>query len=115
MRDSRTGLVWTKSDNGSDINWEQADSYCTNLGMKLPTIAQIQALVVRDPAMHSACGDRTCKVSTQFRLTGSRFWSDNIQRAEWILANSVNLESGRSTEFFANLPTGMRALCVRGG
>ena len=29
--DSSTGLLWTVNDNGSDINWNQANTYCEGL------------------------------------------------------------------------------------
>jgi hypothetical protein len=29
--DPSTGLMWTITDNGADVDWNQATSYCTNL------------------------------------------------------------------------------------
>jgi hypothetical protein len=53
--DPDTGLMWTKSDNGSDMNWYQANAYCSNLRLggfsdwRLPTINELQA--VFDPGI----------------------------------------------------------------
>ena len=48
--DPATGLMWTRKDNGTDVNWEQANSYCSKLqlaGLKdwrLPTIDELQGI-----------------------------------------------------------------------
>lgn len=48
--DPDTGLTWTKADNGSDINWNDAKAYCSNLRLggytdwRLPTIDELQSI-----------------------------------------------------------------------
>ena len=48
--DPSTGLMWAKWDNGSDVNWEQADQYCREYqgggfhDWRLPTMAELAAL-----------------------------------------------------------------------
>jgi len=45
--DTATGLMWTKKDNGYDVDWQQATNYCRNLqlagysGWRLPTIDEL--------------------------------------------------------------------------
>jgi len=53
--DPDTGLTWTKQDNGSDVNWDQAKAYCSNLRLggftdwRLPTIDELQGIY--DPSI----------------------------------------------------------------
>ncbi len=48
--DSKTGLMWASRDNGSDINWSGAKSYCENYkgagytDWRMPTINELAAL-----------------------------------------------------------------------
>jgi hypothetical protein len=48
--DSATGLMWTRSDNGNDVDWNSAVSYCQNLslggysGWRLPSIDELQEI-----------------------------------------------------------------------
>jgi serine/threonine protein kinase len=48
--DSATGLMWTKTDNGRDLSWQQAADYCRSLqlaghtGWRLATIDELQGI-----------------------------------------------------------------------
>ena len=46
VRDNRQDIVWSSSDNGSDIDWNGATSYCASKGSgwSLPTSAQAQSM-----------------------------------------------------------------------
>ena len=50
VADSATGLMWAAKDNGSDINWQDARSYCQNYSggghtdWRLPTSAELENL-----------------------------------------------------------------------
>ena len=52
-KDSSTGLIWTAKDNGSDVNWNLARDYCSNLRLggysdwRLPTITELEGLYDR--------------------------------------------------------------------
>ena len=54
-RDNKTGLLWTKTDNGTSLDWMQASSYCWNLnlanlsGWRLPTIEELETIY--DPSI----------------------------------------------------------------
>jgi hypothetical protein len=92
------GPEWALSDNGSDINWNEATTYCANKGSgwRLPTSAELKSLY---NTAHSGvpCGDYTCKVESKFRLTGPFFWT-----------NERESSSGAFTVF---LSTGLRNAC----
>ena len=95
LRDTRTGLVWTQSDNGRDIDWNGASAHCQAKGMRLPTIDELQAIYERPGAGTTSCGDFTCKVSPLFRLTSFGFWSGT--------------KEGSYRAFYLNLLDGYRA------
>jgi len=48
--DPRTGLMWTRKDNGNDVDWQGADRYCNGLTLgghtdwRLPTIEELGKL-----------------------------------------------------------------------
>jgi hypothetical protein len=50
VTDTQTGLMWANKDNGSDINWNNAKSYCERYsgggksGWRMPTIAELGQL-----------------------------------------------------------------------
>ncbi len=54
--DPATKLMWTKWDNGSDVDWNQATAYCSRLqlagysGWRLPTIEELEG--IRDPSIN---------------------------------------------------------------
>jgi hypothetical protein len=107
--DIATGLMWTKKDNGSDVNWQQAMDYCRNLQLagysdwRLPTIDELQGIY--DPNV----GSDHAKGNLQL----SRLW-------EWSSSQNASGEAWYFTFYaglrFSNL-TGLsefhRALCVR--
>jgi len=111
LRDRR-GVIWSASDNGQDVSWDEADRYCTHRGMRLPSVAQLQSLVDRSGAMTTPCQARQCKVSGQFHLTGYRFWSKRFEGGRW--AVFVHLDNGQRSFDYAGSRDSFRALCVRG-
>ena len=111
LRDRR-GVIWSASDNGQDVSWDEADRYCTHRGMRLPSVAQLPSLVDRSGAMTTPCQARQCKVSGQFHLTGYRFWSKRFEGGRW--AVFVHLDNGQRSFDYAGSRDSFRALCVRG-
>jgi len=110
--DSKWGLQWTRSDNGSDVTWAQAQSHCRGLGggWSLPTVEQLQSLY--DAALPGIrCGSYTCKVSDHFRLSSYWFWSSesNGFSGAWF----VDLDDGRRVSYRVGDSGSLRALCVR--
>ncbi len=53
--DPATGLMWTRKDNGSDVDWPQATAYCSDLKLaghrdwRLPTLEELQGIY--DPSV----------------------------------------------------------------
>ena len=61
--DTRTGLMWAAKDNGSNINWSNAQRYCENYRVggytdwRMPTQDELAGLYDKAKTYRSACGD----------------------------------------------------------
>src|SRR5271165_2711883 len=68
VSDARTGLMWTRNDNGSRISWESANRYCNELtlggykGWRLPTTEQLKGIY--DPT----------NITGKYSLGGNNYW-----------------------------------------
>lgn len=113
LKDARTGLEWTQSDNGSIIDWAGAQQFCANLGgsWRLPMLDELSTLYVPDKFADTACGTLTCNVSPLFRISGSRYWTGTQQGSSkaWF----VYLNNGYRNTVAMSYDNGHRALCTR--
>jgi hypothetical protein len=109
--DSTTGLIWTKSDNGHNVTWSQANGYCQNLRLggysdwRLPTLEELEKLY--DPK----AGDGS-QIRGPFKLTGWHVWS-STKRDSYSVWGFGFAFGGRLVSVL-NASDNMRALCVRG-
>ena len=125
--DTTTGLIWTKKDNGSDVNWSQASDYCTKLQLagyndwRLPTIEELEGIY--DPSISAQAAlypseDASVHVKGNLMLTGWDWSSPQEQYPRSLrpggrffhFDQTVEHESSRAPLVFSD---GMRALCVR--
>jgi len=117
--DPVTGLAWTKQDNGSDVNWNQAIAYCSNLRLggysdwRLPTIDELQDIYdpgIDIPGQWPGGDAITWHVKGNLNLTTWE-WSSSLKNAReaWLFyfANGMRY-SLRLSESSTD-----RALCVR--
>jgi hypothetical protein len=110
--DSTTGLLWTKSDNGHNVTWSQANGYCQNLRLggysnwRLPTLEELEKLY--DPK----AGDGWQIRGRPFKLTGWHVWSSTKRDPYSVW--SFGFASGGRLLNVLNASDNMRALCVRG-
>ena len=99
-------LEWAESDNGSDINWNDATNYCNGKGggWRLPSSEELQALSV-------SCGQWTCHTSPKIHLTDVWFWSNQPEGSSraWGVVLADGYRSARAVDYRPHL----RALCVR--
>lgn len=111
VRDLKTGLDWTQSDNGSNISWSEATRYCAakGSGWRLGSPDELEGLY--DTLQSTPCGTHTCKVSSKFRLTDSWFWSNELQHSSYPW--TVYLHVGIRAAHHEGLAYYTRALCVR--
>mgnify|MGYP003382040735 FL=1 len=115
LKQVATGLEWTQSDNGADINWNAAGAFCAakGAGWRLPSVAELQSLHDESGQSESRCGTGfTCKVSPLFHLTGPWAWTNEASNAmsTWI----VILTKGNSSTYVNSDASKKRALCVLG-
>ena len=109
IKDTKTGLEWMKSDNGSNINWNGANQYCNSQRgyWRLPTPDELQT--IRDTSLE--CRSNGCTTSSKFKFTGPLFWSSERQGS--FNSFKVFLETGDREAIHIDYTFWLRALCVR--
>lgn len=114
VRDQETGLIWAGKDNGGDVDWNGAQSYCQSLGAGwvLPTVDELLKIYMADAQEGQQCiGLLTCKVSPLIQVSGLTPWS--AQPDGPTDAWYVYLQDGKAYSYTATSTQGKRALCVR--
>lgn len=125
--DPATKLMWPKRDNGSPVNWTEAERYCSNLSLggysdwRLPTIEELGSLY--DPAQNPG---GLYHVKGSIKLTGTGFGGISLfgnDSSGWLWSGSLNRPAGEA--WFLSFYNGhrysddpvrsnpMRVLCVR--
>jgi hypothetical protein len=80
--DTRKNLMWAAKDNGSDINWQGAKSYCENYrgggftDWRMPTQDELAGLYDKNESYKSACGD-DAHLTELIRLTCYWTWASD--------------------------------------
>jgi hypothetical protein len=106
--DQSTGLMWTRFDNGSDLNWHQAAGFCHGLTFaghtdwELPTIYQLQDIYKSNITRHMKGAPKP---------SGSLWSSSPSSGSEKVL--SFNFDGGKPFASPADSSQDERALCVR--
>jgi len=106
--DESTRLMWTRQDNGSDINWTEAVSYCRNLRLgdysdwRLPEIGELAGIYDASQAG---------RIKGGIRLTSTWVWSGtrNGSGEAWRLY----FDGGYRYSGLLSVSDLKRALCVR--
>ena len=79
--DARTNLMWAAKDNGKDINWEDAQSYCENyrgggyIDWRMPTQDELEGLFDS-----SIIGNNDYHLTSLITLTASCLWASDTRR-----------------------------------
>jgi hypothetical protein len=77
--DTQTNLMWAAKDNGSDISWAAARSYCDNYrgggytDWRMPTLNELNGLYDR-----SVAGKNGYKLTSFIELTSCCLWASQI-------------------------------------
>ncbi len=104
------GLIWTRNDNGVDIDWYDAGSYCEELDFAgwrdwfLPSIDQLEAL-------HDRRSAAEYKLPAGFKLTACCPWSStrNGETSAWNFSFRHRQRFSGSLNYSFQL----RAICAR--
>ena len=108
--DKQTSLTWTQADNGADINWDDAQSWCTSKSAHLPKMVELSALY-DNTLRRVSCSDKKCQVPALFQLTGPWFWSAEQHNSSE--AKIFGFQNGFRVSSRFERTKGKRALCVR--
>ena len=106
--DDTTGLMWTRHDNGHDIDWHGAEQHANHLKLagyadwQLPTIGELEVLY----------DSVETNIRKPFRLTGLFVWSSTIKFSDTAAWN-FNFSGGERFVAFLDSSSNGRALCVR--
>lgn len=118
LLDFQRGLVWTRADNGADIDWRGARAYCVGRGSgwRLPTTVELQSLHGTGGGSTNPCGlwqgsALRCNVSGAFSLSAYRAWTDESDGPS--KAWYIDLDNGSRYSVAIDLAEGYRAMCVR--
>jgi hypothetical protein len=121
--DPDTGLMWAKKDNGSDVDWNQASAYCSNLQLaghsdwRLPTIEELGGIYDANIRIETVFefGYAIVSVKGNLKLTGWD-WSSSEEKASGrvlVFNYFAKLEGQESSPFDRGWHSILRALCVR--
>ena len=93
--DTRTGLMWAAKDNGSNINWANAKSYCENYrdggysGWRMPTQDELAGLYDAAQTYKSDCG-YDVHLTELIRLSCYWAWASAIRGSDAALFDFRN-------------------------
>jgi hypothetical protein len=121
--DHSTGLEWTKEDNGSGVDWEQAKDYCSKLQFdrhndwRLPTNLELLQLMDYGVDAH---GLKTSNMRGSLRSSGTWVWSEEASAFNENLSDKglgdipTSLAGSELSKVINGSYENGRVLCVRG-
>ncbi|MBU4455864.1 DUF1566 domain-containing protein [Patescibacteria group bacterium] len=111
--------MWAETDNGKDVNWKDAKSYCENYrgggytDWRMPTQDELEGLYDKSKTYRSDCG-YDVNLTELIRLTCVGPWaSESRNRFLGPEASLFNFSTGLPTESFQSGDYNTRALPVR--
>ena len=121
LTDHELGLMWAKTDNRLDVNWQGADWYChmgpPNIvgkyqGWRMPTVDEIRSLYVVNPnykGYRAACGQHV-RIVPEIQLTCGQVW---CYERGFTSATVFSFTDGTKYSEKKSSMIGLRALPVR--
>lgn len=116
--DTKTTLMWAAKDNGSDISWKDAKSYCENYNAggykdwRMPTPEEIASLYDAAGSRPAACaGDFKIHVATEsIDMTCFATWTSEAIGSD---ATQFSFVYGTRSPYLQSHTYGTRAIPVR--
>ena len=118
VSDTRTGLMWAASDNGSDINWANAKNYCENYrgggysDWRMPTQDELAGLYDARKSYKVTQRDYNVKLTEMIQLSSCCPWASETRGSE---AAGFGFTGGRWDWSLQSNYYYTRALPVRSG
>jgi hypothetical protein len=115
--DMATGLMWAAKDNGADINWQKAKSYCENYreggytDWRMPAQDELAGLYDKSETYDAGRGNDV-HLTKLIRLTGSVPWASETSGSE---AAGFDFHNGTRGWYLPSYSAYYRALPVRSG
>lgn len=108
--DPRSGLLWATEDNGRDIGWHRAETYCQSLALAgyddwtLPSLEELETLL-------RPMARGVYNMPNKFRLTACCPWSSSIkdEQSAW----NFNFQFSKPFSGAFSYTYDHRALCMR--
>jgi hypothetical protein len=116
--DTKTNLMWAAKDNGSDINWVDANLYCENYrgggyaDWRMPAQDELAGLYDESKTYESAC-EVTVHITELIRLTCNWYWASETRGSAAALFFGFN--TGLRYWHLQSFIKSSRALPVRSG
>ena len=116
VRDTRTGLEWTRRADGGGLDWHKASAYGRELaidggrGWRLPVIEELRGLYGSSPPV--PCGEVTCSIDPAFTLTSQYVWTSSAPQGP-AARTYVDFQFGTELTPTINPRLLRRVLCVR--
>ena len=113
--DTRTNLMWAARDNGSNINWATAKSYCGNYrgggytDWRMPTQEELEGLYDAAKTYKSDCGFDV-HLTELIRLTCTVSWASDTRGSD---AAYINFHDGERYWYQGSYNVDFRALPMR--
>ncbi len=113
VTDNRTGLMWARHDNGSDIGWAEAEQYCHGLNLggfadwRMPTQEELASLYVPESSE-----DGGFAVPDPISLSACCLWAADRKGAK---VASFDFDYGNRDWGYPTSTVDARVLPVRGG
>ena len=116
--DTSTNLMWAAKDNGGDITWEKAKSYCKNYrgggysDWRMPTQDELAGLYDNSKSYKATQGDYKVYLTELIKLSACGPWAAETRGSE---AANFNFNNGNRNWNHQSNDNNNRALPVRSG
>lgn len=113
VMDKASHLLWTRQDNGTDVDWAGAQAWCQSLGQgwRLPSRAELEGITTGAAGETTPCRGSACRAPALFALSSYWMWSG--ERNADGTATYHYLHTGHTQTSPADYKLNARALCVR--
>jgi hypothetical protein len=117
--DRKTNLMWAKSDNGKELAWTEARSYCEAQALagykdwRLPAVKELGTIYVDQPVVLIQVGPRPSRIAGGILLTHAWVWSGSIRSDKVGEAAAYHFAAVKPGPYWRSANDRAVVLCVR--